>query len=72
MAEVREGTLAEVTKMCFDRNSAAVRHLELLLYIRRVVKVCEKRKDKAADTFVELHKVYEKGHMVRFTGPVAE
>lgn len=72
IAEVREVTLAEVTKMRSERNSAAARHHELFVCIRRIVEACKKRKDKAPETLAKFRKVYEEWRKVRVEAHVVK
>lgn len=67
-----EKTSATVCKLRHEHDKAAARHHELHASIRGVVKACEERENKTADTPVRLRKVYDHGRRVMVEGHVGE
>lgn len=59
IVEVREGTLAHVTKMRSEGDSGAACLHDLLVSIRRILESLEKSKVKAVDNLAKDCKVYE-------------
>lgn len=72
MAKAVKETSAEVMKVWSERNSMVVRHHDHLMYIRCIVEMCEKRRDKTPDSFAMLRNVYDEGRKIRVEAHVAE
>lgn len=72
LAKVHDQTSSEFKKLHSERDSAAVRHFELLASTRRVVKAREERKDRAIDALVKQRKIYDSSGMFTMGAHVAE
>lgn len=66
LAELREETSVTASKLRSKCESAAALHHKLFPSIHLVVKACEERKDKAADTLDELRKFTTMGVWIRW------
>lgn len=64
MARSFDETSADISKLRFERDSAAAHHHELVDTVHRVVKAREELKDKVANTHVMLQKIYDDGSKV--------
>lgn len=72
LAKVRDETLAGAQKWRSELDSAAARHYELLASARRAAKARQDCQDKAPDTLLILHKIYNECRMVMVKAHAAE
>lgn len=67
-----EETIAEVTNVRSERESAAARYHKVSVSVRRIADAREKRRDKAPDIDAWLRMVNEEGYKVRDEAHMAE